>query len=170
MSKTPVHSAPVTVLVVDDHAPFRAVLKALLTQAGAEVTECGSAVEALRRCDEFQPGWVTMDIEMPEMDGITATRALKARQPQTRVVIVTQYDDPDLRAEAARAGACAYVLKDDLTALTRILSSGFRGRGMKRQPCQKANRPAVTQSEFSAAQWTGQPGNQLTKTKPNKKG
>jgi two-component system response regulator DegU len=120
VSKTSVHSAPVTVLVVDDHAPFRAVLKALLTQAGAEIAECGSAVEALRRFDEFQPSWVLMDVEMPEMDGITATRALKKRWPQTQVVIVTQYDDPDLRAEAARAGACAYVLKDDLTALNRI--------------------------------------------------
>ena len=124
MSEIPMPSAPVTVLVVDDHAPFRAVLKGLLTQAGAEVTECGSAVEALRYCDEFQPGWVLMDIEMPEMDGITATRALKACRPQTRVVIVTQYDDPDLRAEAARAGACAYVLKDDLAALTRIFPAG----------------------------------------------
>src|SRR5262245_24899096 len=109
--KPPVRSAALTVLVVDDHAPFRAVLKALLAESGATVAECGSALEALRRLDEFQPDWVTMDIEMPELDGIAATRALKTRRPQTRVVMVTQYDDADMRAEAARAGAYAYVLK-----------------------------------------------------------
>ena len=121
--KALVRSAPLTVMVVDDHAPFRAVLKTLLAQTGAEVTECGSAAEALRRLDEFQPDWVSMDIEMPGLDGIAATRALKSRRPQTRVVIVTQYDDPDMRTEAARAGACAYVLKDDLAALTRFFST-----------------------------------------------
>ena len=60
-------------MVVDDHAPFRAVLKALLAQTGAEVTECGSASEALRRLDEFQPDWVSMDIEMPGLDGSMTT-------------------------------------------------------------------------------------------------
>jgi CheY-like chemotaxis protein len=121
--KVPVRSAPLTVLVVDDHAPFRAVLKTLLASTGAAVTECGSATEALRRCDELQPDWVLMDIEMPGLDGIAATRALKSHRPQTRVVIVTQYDDPDLRAEAARAGASGYVLKDDLAALPRFFSA-----------------------------------------------
>ena len=121
--KPPVTSAPLTVLVVDDHAPFRAVVKTLLAQAGAEVAECANGTEALRRCDELRPDWVLMDIEMPDLDGIAATRALRVRCPHTRVVIVTQYDDPDLRAEAARAGACAYVLKDDLEALPRLLAA-----------------------------------------------
>lgn len=121
--KTPVRSATPTVLIVDDHAPFRAVLKALLAESGAVVAECASALDALRRLDELQPDWVLMDIEMPELDGIAATRALKSGRPQTRVVMVTQYDDPDMRAEAARAGACAYVLKDDLAALTRLFSA-----------------------------------------------
>ena len=121
--KSQVRSAALTVLVVDDHAPFRAVLKTLLAESGAKVAECGSAVEALRLLDEIQPDWVLMDIEMPELDGISATRALKSRRPQTRVVMVTQYDDPDMRAEAARAGACAYVLKDDLAALTQFFSA-----------------------------------------------
>ena len=121
--KPSVHSAARTVLIVDDHAPFRAVLKTLLAESGAVVAECGSAVEALRRLDELQPDWVLMDIEMPELDGIAATRTLKSRRPQTRVVMVTQYDDPDMRAEAARAGAYAYVLKDNLAALTRFFST-----------------------------------------------
>jgi CheY-like chemotaxis protein len=128
-------SGPLAVLVVDDHAPFRALLKALLAQVGAEVTECGSGAEALRLSYEFQPDWVLMDIEMPELDGIAAARTLKAHRPQTRVVIVSQYDDPDLRAEAARAGACAYVLKDDLAALTQLLApEGGPGRGGLHQP------------------------------------
>ena len=100
--KHPVRSASLTVLVVDDHAPFRAVLKTLLAESGAAVTECGSAVEALRQLDDLQPDWVLMDIEMPGLDGIAATRALKSRRPQTRVVMVTQYDDQDVRATRRR--------------------------------------------------------------------
>jgi two-component system response regulator DegU len=120
-NQPPVNSAPLTVLVVDDHAPFRAVLKTLLAEAGAKIAECDNGAEALQRSDEFQPDWVLMDIEMPELDGLAATRALMSRRPQTRVVIVTQHDDPELRAEAARSGACAYVIKDDLAALTKLL-------------------------------------------------
>jgi CheY-like chemotaxis protein len=117
----PARSKGLRVLIVDDHAPFRAVGKTLLAQACAEVAECGNGTEALQHCDEFQPDWVLMDIAMAELDGLAATRILMASRPQTHVVILTQYDDPELRAEAARAGACAYVLKDDVTALIDLL-------------------------------------------------
>src|SRR5262245_21798257 len=121
MNQPPVLLTPLTVLVVDDNPAFRAVCRTVLARMNAKVAECCSGVEALRRCDEVQPDWVVMDIEMPELDGLAATRFLLAQRPQTRVVIVTQSDDPDLRTEASRVGACAYVLKKDVATLPDIL-------------------------------------------------
>jgi len=121
-NQSPARSAPLSVLVVDDHAPFRAVLRSLLAQTGAQIAECNNGAEALQRSDEFLPDWILMDVEMPELDGLAATRALLRRRPQSRIIIVTQHDDPELRAEAVRAGACAYVLKDDLEGLTQLIA------------------------------------------------
>ena len=62
-----------------------------------------------------------MDIQMRTLDGISATREIKLAFPDARIVIVTEYNDADWREEARRAGACAYVLKEHLTEVRRIL-------------------------------------------------
>jgi DNA-binding NarL/FixJ family response regulator len=62
-----------------------------------------------------------MDIEMKVMDGLTALSRIKARYPEARVLIVSQYDDPDLRAKAQMAGARAYFLKDNLAKLRQFI-------------------------------------------------
>ena len=64
-----------------------------------------------------------MDIEMKTLDGISATRQIKRTFPDARIVMVTEYDNDDWREEARRAGACEYVLKENLFALRRILMS-----------------------------------------------
>ncbi len=64
-----------------------------------------------------------MDIKMQEMDGLAATRQIIANYPQARVVIVTNYDDSDMREAAHDAGACAYVVKDNLLAVRQIIGS-----------------------------------------------
>jgi CheY-like chemotaxis protein len=114
-------SAPLRILIVDDHEPFRAMLKSMLGSLGAEVVECRDGREAVQRCREFEPDWVLMDIEMPELDGLSATRQITAMSPRARVVMVTDHDDADLRAEAGRAGAAAYVRKDNLQVLPALL-------------------------------------------------
>jgi len=114
-------SAPLRILIADDHEPFRTMLKSMLGSLGAEIVECRDGREAVQRCGEFEPDWVLMDIEMPQLDGFRATRQIMAMNPRARVVMVTDHDDADLRAEAGRAGAAAYVRKDNLLVLPGLL-------------------------------------------------
>src|SRR5262245_31303659 len=114
-------SAPLRILIADDHEPFRAMLKSMLGTLGAEIVECRDGREAVQRFSEFAPDWVLMDIEMPQLDGLSATRQITALSPQARVVMVSNYDDADLRAEAGRAGAAAYFRKDNLLELPGLL-------------------------------------------------
>ena len=114
-------SLPLRILIADDHGPFRTMLKSLLGAQGAEVVECRDGREALKHFDELAPDWVLMDIEMPGLDGLTATRQLMAGNPQARVVILTQHNDEQARAAAREAGACEFVPKDELELLTPIL-------------------------------------------------
>lgn len=114
-------SAPLRILIADDHAAFRGMVRSLLETFGAEVVECRDGLEALQRFRDSAPDWVLMDIEMPLLDGISATRQLLAASPQTRVLILTQYDDDDSREAAREAGACQFVPKDKLEILAAIL-------------------------------------------------
>jgi CheY-like chemotaxis protein len=115
-------------LIADDHASMRQTLRALLSPLASEIREAADGAQATRLFAEQQSDWVIMDIQMQPIGGLAATRAIRQRFPAARIVILTQYDDADLRAEAARAGACAYLLKDDLAALTRLLA-GETGPG-----------------------------------------
>ncbi|HAV64795.1 MAG TPA: hypothetical protein DCY13_20810 [Verrucomicrobiales bacterium] len=112
---------PLRVLVVDDHAPFRATVGTLLRDAGVEVIEAGTAIEALERCPELPPDWVLMDVEMPDLDGFAATRRLVSRFPQVRVLILTQHDGDEWRQAARQAGARGLLTKNDLSTLLHHL-------------------------------------------------
>src|ERR1043165_9270986 len=114
-------SLPLRILIADDHGPFRAMLKSLLGTLGAEVVECRDGREALNRFRELAPDWVLMDIEMPVLDGLAATRQLMAGNPKARVVILTQHNDEQSRAAARQAGACEFVPKDEFERLTPML-------------------------------------------------
>ena len=122
-------TAALKVLIADDHAPMRQTLRALLAPMASAIGEATDGAEALRLYAEQLPDWVIMDIQMKPVNGLAATHAIRDRFPAARIVIVTQYDDAQLRAEAARAGACAYVLKDDLAALTRLIQTGSNPHG-----------------------------------------
>ena len=108
-------------LVVDDHAVFRQVIRDFLPGASVEVIECRDGAEALRVYAEHLPDWTLMDVEMPDMDGFTATRQILRHFSGARVVILTQCDSPEYREEALAAGACAFICKDDLSHLHSIL-------------------------------------------------
>jgi CheY-like chemotaxis protein len=108
-------------MIVDDHPAFRQVLKTTLLPLAAEVVECEDGAEAVRRFPETQPDVVLMDIALPGLDGIRATAQIKARFPKARILIVTQYDDPDFRAATREAGACGYVVKDDLSPIPAMI-------------------------------------------------
>jgi CheY-like chemotaxis protein len=108
-------------LIVEDNAPMRQLIKSLVSGLAGEVFECSDGAEALAAYTKYLPDWVLMDIEMPKLDGIAATLEIKAAFPQARVVIVTDYDNARLRQSAQSAGACAYVLKESLLDVLKIL-------------------------------------------------
>ena len=111
-----------TFLLVDDHAGFRRTVRDFLP-GDAEVVECGDGCDALKAYEDHHPDWTLMDIDMPGMDGLSATRAILAAHPQARIVIVTSHDTPDCREEATDAGAAAFVSKDDLPLLASLLAA-----------------------------------------------
>lgn len=109
-------------LIVEDNAAVRRMIRAVVAGVGVEFDECADGAEALAAYSTRRPDWVLMDIEMKEMDGITATREIKAVDGEARIIIVTSYDGADLREAASRAGACGYVLKENLLELRGLLS------------------------------------------------
>jgi DNA-binding NarL/FixJ family response regulator len=117
----------VRIMLVDDHAGFRQVVKMHLQTAGVmECLECESGDEGVARYSEFQPEVVLMDIEMAGLDGLSATARIKARFPDARIIVLTQYDDPDLREAARQAGASDYVWKEDLSQLQALLHANLK--------------------------------------------
>ena len=110
------------ILIADDDARMRQMVKQTVANLGTEFYEATDGSEAIAICAAQRPHWVLMDFRMRPMDGLRATAEIKARCPETRIVIVSQYDDAELRAEATRVGACAYVLKENLQELTGILT------------------------------------------------
>jgi len=111
-----------TVLVVDDNADMRRLIRSIVSDLAHYIVECSDGSQAIQAYAAHKPDWVLMDIEMPALDGISATWEIKAGFPDAQIVIVTEYDDPAWREEARRAGACAYVLKDSLADVRRILT------------------------------------------------
>ncbi len=107
-------SEPVTVLLVDDHELVRKGVRGFLeTQPDISVVaEAGSGEEAVVLAVEHAPDVALVDLVMPGMDGVEATRQLTARSPRTRVIVLTSYHEDEHIFPAIRAGALSYVLKD----------------------------------------------------------
>ena len=109
-------------LIVEDNVIMRSLLRRMVAGLASVIYECGDGAEALAIYATHQPDWVLMDIRMKRIDGLQATRQIKAAFPDARVIIVTNHDDADSREAARAAGACEYVLKDNLLDVVRILT------------------------------------------------
>ena len=111
------------ILIVDDNASVRRLIRSVLPAFASEIYECANGAEALTTYQAQRPDVVLMDIRMDEMDGIQATERIKSADRGARILIVTDYDDEELRRAAMRAGACGYVLKYNLLALVQLLEA-----------------------------------------------
>jgi two-component system response regulator DegU len=120
----------ITVLLVDDHPVVRHGLSAMLqTDPQIDVVgEAGSGQEALAMVGRLSPRVVLMDIHMPEMDGLAATRKIKEAYPRTAVILLTLYNNEQYVVEAVRSGAGGYLLKnasrDEILHTIREVSNG----------------------------------------------
>jgi NarL family two-component system response regulator LiaR len=123
-------SEPITVLIVDDHAVVRRGIRALLEAEGdcVVVGEASSGGEAVLLAADLVPDVVLMDLVMPAMDGVEATRLLKQRSPYSQVIVLTSYHQDEHIFPAIRAGALSYLLKgvglDELTEAVRKAARG----------------------------------------------
>jgi DNA-binding NarL/FixJ family response regulator len=120
----------IRVLVADDQSMVRAGFRMLLS--GEEdmevIAEASNGLEAVDKAGRFHPGIILMDIRMPELDGLQATRRILATDPAARILILTTFDLDEFVFEALRAGASGFVLKDDspeqLIAAIRTVAAG----------------------------------------------
>ena len=111
MSET--DAAALRLVVVDDQALVRAGFRLILDRAGFDVVgEAADGVEAVQAAADLRPDVLLMDIRMPRLDGIEATRRVLAKVPQTKVVVLTTFDLDEYVYEAIRAGASGFLLKD----------------------------------------------------------
>ena len=120
----------IRLLVADDQSMVRAGFRMLLAdQDDIEVVaEAGNGLEAVEKADRFRPDVILMDIRMPELDGLEATRRILADDDSARVLVLTTFDLDEYVYEALRAGASGFVLKDDppeqLLAAIRTVTAG----------------------------------------------
>ena len=114
------------ILLVDDHPLFLDGLKTLLTIRSIEVVGMArDGVEALEKACALQPEVILMDIQMPRLNGLAATRLIKTEQPDVKIVILTISENDEDLFEAIKSGACGYLLKTEVTEKFLELLSGL---------------------------------------------
>jgi NarL family two-component system response regulator LiaR len=124
-------SNPIRVMIVDDHSMVRRGLAAFLkVYPDLElVGEARNGQEAVQVCEQVQPDVILMDLIMPEMDGMTATRTIRERYPHVQVIALTSFQEKELVQQALQAGAIGYLLKNvSATDLAEAIRAACVGR------------------------------------------
>jgi CheY-like chemotaxis protein len=115
-----------TLLIVEDNPTVRKLIRRAAADVAEAIAECEDGAYSLAAYEAHRPDVVLMDVRMPLMDGLTATRLLLKHHPEARIVILTDYNDDEVREAARDAGACAYALKNNLTELDDILLAAYQ--------------------------------------------
>lgn len=147
-------STPARLIIADDHELARAGLRSMLeSDRGLKlVGEANNGREAVALCQDLKPDLALLDVRMPDMDGLEATRVIRQVAPDTRVLIVTTHENPDYLLAALKAGAAGYLLKDVthddlLTTIRRVLrgesvlGGEIAARALQHLTAQPARRP-----------------------------
>jgi len=125
---------PITILIAEDQRLFRQSLRMLLEHE-RDLVVVGEAMDGRQAFDlavERKPGIVLMDVDMPRLDGITATRLIRSCVPDSKVLMLSVHDDDARIVAAVQAGACGYILKDaDHQEFLRIIRATFRGEPVR---------------------------------------
>ncbi len=119
----------IKVLIADDHTDFRRIVREFLGRLTnvSVIGEAGDGSEAVAQVEKLNPDVVLMDISMPQMNGLEATKIIKQKWPETKVLIATTYDDPMYRMQALDAKADGFILKGSLKP---SLEATFGARSM----------------------------------------
>ena len=152
------------IVIVDDHDLARDGLRDMLSdEPDLEVVgEAVNGLQAITLCSRVRPDLVMMDVRMPEMDGLAATRGIKRSHPKISVLMMTMHENPDYMFEALKAGAAGYVLKDAtqddvIAAVRQVLSGGsvlepeLSARLLRRLVAESAERGGSPQKAARAA-------------------
>lgn len=148
---------PIRVIIVDDHDMVRSGLEVFLETCDdlALVGEASSGNDAVRLCTELQPDVVLMDLLMPDMDGVSATRAIRQTNPNIQIIALTSFKDRELVQEALQAGAIGYLLKNiSIDELADAIRAAHSGKSILA--------PEATQALIEAATQPPTPGYDLT--------
>jgi DNA-binding NtrC family response regulator len=122
-------------MIIDDEERFRTTLRKTLKLKGLSVTDCGSGREALEVLKEQGADVVLLDLRMPEMDGITALKAIKEADPDIEVIVLTGHASVDAAQEIIKLGAFDYLLKPCPTdELLAKVESAWERRAVRRGP------------------------------------
>ncbi len=110
------------VLLVEENSAVRGLIRQLVASPGTWIQECVNSSNAIAAYAASRPDLVIMDSGMKDLDGIAVCRQIKTMDPAARIILVSDYDDAAIRESARHAGACGYVLKDNLLEVKGLLS------------------------------------------------
>jgi len=113
------------ILIVEDNEAMRRLIRNVVCAPTDRCHECPDGSQALAAYARHRPDWVLLDIEMKTADGIAVAGQIHAAFPEAKILIITSYDDADLRRAAQAAGACGYVLKENLIEARRCCKPHF---------------------------------------------
>ena len=108
-------------LIVDDNDEMRKIISQTICTKEDKIMECSDGEEAIKTYSEILPDYVIMDIRMKTVNGLVATKLINEKFPDSRIVIVTDYDTPSFRHAALNAGACAFFSKENLLKVKEFI-------------------------------------------------
>ncbi len=124
---------PIRVLVVDDHRHIHEVITRVLVGINdiSIVGQAANGAEALRLCEEAQPDLILMDVVMPVMDGMQATERLREKYPDSKILVLSSFQDHESVHQMLRSGAAGYITKDALTNdLVNVIRTTMQGKAV----------------------------------------